>query len=104
MDRDVGKADDMLGSATVASEQILPSGFEGELPLLGAGKAGAFLRVAVGPEEARQRPELWEWVAVLPRSADEDEEPADAGAAEPSAGPPPEWFPTYLVRAMGDAA
>mmetsp|Transcript_59570 Transcript_59570/g.128927 ORF Transcript_59570/g.128927 Transcript_59570/m.128927 type:complete len:805 (+) Transcript_59570:55-2469(+) len=47
MDKDFGKADDTLGTATLPSLQIFPSGFDGELELQLYGKKQGFLRVIV---------------------------------------------------------
>jgi len=49
-DQDFGTQDDFLGKASIASEQFYPAGFEGELPLINAGKGiRAFLKIRIHP-------------------------------------------------------
>jgi len=49
-DKDWGKSDDFLGTATLESERFFPSGFDGEVPLEQAGKGiKAFLKLKIQP-------------------------------------------------------
>eukprot|EP00931_Biecheleriopsis_adriatica_P036221 TRINITY_DN20872_c0_g2_i1.p1 TRINITY_DN20872_c0_g2~~TRINITY_DN20872_c0_g2_i1.p1 ORF type:complete len:1300 (-),score=256.53 TRINITY_DN20872_c0_g2_i1:56-3394(-) len=52
-DEDWGKSDDFLGRAELKSEQFYPNGFAGELKLLDAGDAEAFLDVQITDENGQ---------------------------------------------------
>ncbi|CAK0860724.1 unnamed protein product [Prorocentrum cordatum] len=91
MDQDLGGCAELLGKAVLTSAQFDSAGFDGELPLLEAGKGGASVHVRVHPA-ATHVPDPWVWVAVL----------AVGGHHQPDRQP--EWFPSFLIRSRPKGA
>merc|ERR1740121_1524012 len=68
-DKDVGTKDDLLGKASLPSEQFYPGGFDGEIPLEECGQAQSFLRITIAATEVVQEADVEE------KCEDEEEAP-----------------------------